>query len=124
MQSNSRKKLAHSIAAPETGFARLGPDPLKLLVAEFAQIHGLSGREGEVCLLLSRGLSEKMIGDALALGAHTAEVYLRRAYQKVGVNSRSDLRHAILNFAADSWHEARTRPLDLNASLPEQTSDV
>lgn len=69
-------------------------------------------------------MSEKMIGDALALGSHTAEVYLRRAYQKVGVNSRNDLRHAIVNFAADSWHEERTRSSDAVDLIRDPSAEV
>ena len=122
--TSSKKKLAHRVAEQRSSNPAAAFDPLTLLVTEFAQIHGLSGRERDVCVLLSRGMSEKMIGDALALGSHTAEVYLRRAYQKVGVNSRNDLRHAIVNFAADSWHEERTRSSDAVAPMMDSAGDL
>lgn len=61
----------------------------------------LTGRETEALALVSKGLSNREIGDRLALSPRTIEVHLRNAYKKLGVASRTEavvaaMRHGII----------------------------
>ncbi len=49
----------------------------------------LSSREEEVLNLLSKGFLRKEISDKLGISCHTVDTYLRRIYEKLHVNSRS-----------------------------------
>lgn len=49
----------------------------------------LSPREQEILALLSQGLSNKDIAEALNISAHTVKTHLERTYEKLGVSSRS-----------------------------------
>jgi DNA-binding NarL/FixJ family response regulator len=51
----------------------------------------LSGREGQLVSLLSRGLKNKEIATALAISEGTVKVYLSRLFHKVGVKDRFEL---------------------------------
>lgn len=59
---------------------RDGPNKLELL----------SPREQEVLALLSQGLSNKDIADALSISAHTVKTHVERTYNKLGVSTRSE----------------------------------
>jgi NarL family two-component system response regulator LiaR len=51
--------------------------------------HELSPREAEVISLVVRGLSTREISDDTYLSQNTVKTYLRTAYRKMGVSSRS-----------------------------------
>lgn len=53
------------------------------------EVSQLSPREEEVLGYLSRGFLYKEISDALGISGHTVDTYLRRIYEKLHVNSRS-----------------------------------
>ena len=55
----------------------------------------LSKREREVALLAAQGLASKEIAARLHLSSRTVDNHLQRAYEKLGVTSRSDLAAAI-----------------------------
>ena len=51
--------------------------------------HGLSARESEVLALLSEGLSNQQIADALYLNVETVRSHLKQVYSKLGVHTRT-----------------------------------
>lgn len=61
---------------------------------------GLSAREAEVVALISTGMANSEISEALFLGLNSVKTYIRSAYRKMGVSSRSQavlwgLRHGL-----------------------------
>ena len=50
---------------------------------------GLSRREWEVLCLIASGLSNQQISEAMYLGLNTVKTYIRTAYRKLGVQSRT-----------------------------------
>lgn len=50
---------------------------------------GLSARESEVLALICQGLSNQRVGDSLYLSANTIKTYIRSAYRKIHVETRS-----------------------------------
>ena len=50
---------------------------------------GLSAREAEVIALVARGLSNQQISDETYLSLNTVKTYIRTAYRKMGVSSRT-----------------------------------
>ena len=58
---------------------------------------GLSAREEEILVLLSKGFSNKLIADELGLSIDTVSSHLKRVYQKMHVNSRTE---AVIRFLA------------------------
>jgi NarL family two-component system response regulator LiaR len=59
--------------------------------SEDSPAHGvaLSSREAEVMALIATGLSNEEIGRALFLSVNSIKTYIRTAYAKIGVHSRS-----------------------------------
>ena len=51
--------------------------------------HGLSARKSEVLALLSEGLSNQQIADALYLNVETVRSHLKQVYSKLGVHTRT-----------------------------------
>jgi DNA-binding CsgD family transcriptional regulator len=49
---------------------------------------GLTAREVEVLVLVSRGLSKKQIAQALSISAKTVNAHVEHVYAKLGVTSR------------------------------------
>jgi NarL family two-component system response regulator LiaR len=58
-------------------------------VATLAQLHHLSVRECEILRLISHGLSNQEIADKAYLSINTVKSYIRSAYRRMGVRSRS-----------------------------------
>ena len=56
-----------------------------------AKDHGLTPRETEILLLLSKRASTKMIQDKLVISPHTVESHVHNIYRKLGVNSRDEV---------------------------------
>lgn len=56
---------------------------------------GLTGREREVALAAARGEPTRLIADRLHLAERTVENHLHRAYGKLGVTGRAELRQAL-----------------------------
>jgi len=69
-------------------------------LADLSTRHGLSQREGEVVKLILDGRSNKEIENALCISIHTVKNHIYNIYQKLGVKSRYELVHLVLNAAA------------------------
>lgn len=69
-------------------FAADGPRPLP---HESPEPHhpSLSGREREVLGLVARGLSNQEVAETLFVSINTVKTYIRTAYAKIGVTTRS-----------------------------------
>lgn len=57
------------------------------------QSHGLSPREGEVLALIAQGLSNEQIAARAFLSPNTVKSYIRSAYRKIDVTTRT---HAVI----------------------------
>ncbi len=76
--------------------AQLGPDEYLLSIADasadasavFRSRLSLTGREAEVLLWLTRGKSNKDIGEILGLSTRTVDKHLEQVYSKLGVENR------------------------------------
>jgi DNA-binding CsgD family transcriptional regulator len=67
--------------------------------------YGLTERETEIVLMLSRGLSVKEIAAELALSVHTVRDHIKAIYDKAGVNSRGELVASLFsNHVLDGFH--------------------
>lgn len=79
--------------------AALSPSAAKTLIGSIAQkrnkinsiINTLTNREREIARQIKLGLSYKEIADQLYISSRTVNQHLKHIYQKVGVNSRSQL---------------------------------
>jgi DNA-binding CsgD family transcriptional regulator len=57
--------------------------------ATSADLVGLTGREMEVLGLIAEGLTNQEIADRVYVSINSVKTYIRAAYRKIGVNSRS-----------------------------------
>jgi len=79
--------------------AALSPSAARVLIASVGQkmqkinsiINRLTPREREIARFIKSGLSYQQIADQLFISARTVNQHLKHIYQKVGVNSRSQL---------------------------------
>ncbi|MDF2366829.1 DNA-binding response regulator [Sneathiella sp.] len=60
-------------------------DPKKALISEFS----LTAREAEILIWLSRGKTNRDIGDILSISARTVNKHLEQIFQKLGVDNRT-----------------------------------
>lgn len=76
-------ELAEAVDAVAAGLAvPLQPDRL-------GEDAGLTAREVEVLALVTRGLTNQQIADRLFLSINSVKTYIRSAYAKIGVHSRT-----------------------------------
>ncbi|NBP84480.1 MAG: LuxR family transcriptional regulator, partial [Mycobacteriaceae bacterium] len=62
----------------------------------------LSSREREIALLVSEGLSNRQIADALTMSVRTVEGHIYRACNKLGTSTRTELGRLVAQFAPAS----------------------
>lgn len=67
---------------------------------------GLTAREAEVIALISQGLSNSEIADHSSLSINSVKSYIRSAYRKIGVTSRTN---AVLWGVEHGFHPDRAR---------------
>ena len=66
------------------------PDPVPVAGADWpGQAAGLSPRESEVLAFITQGLSNQEIAQTIYLSINSVKTYIRTAYRKIGVASRS-----------------------------------
>lgn len=69
-------------------------DPFAI-ARETMRLRGLSPREIDVCLMILDDVPELYIADQLDLSPHSVVTYRRRAYLKLGIASRTQLRRLV-----------------------------
>jgi DNA-binding NarL/FixJ family response regulator len=90
----SRTQLLNAIAEVRRGGSPMSAQIARKVVQSFQrqeapQGDALSPREGEVLAMLARGLLYKEIADQLDSSVYTVNAHVRRIYEKLHVNSRS-----------------------------------
>ena len=65
---------------------------------------GLSAREEEILVLLTKGYSNKLIADQIGLSIDTVCSHLKRVYQKMHVNSRTE---AVIRYLASHGKDSK-----------------
>lgn len=70
-------------------------------VDELRRRFGLTAREAEVALMLAERKSNKEIARELLVTEHTARRHTERVLQKLGINSRTDVRVRLLGLRSD-----------------------
>lgn len=71
---------------------------------------GLSGREAEILTSVARGLSNDEIADLHLLSINTVKTYIRSAYAKIGVHTRSQAVLWVLQHGFDTQPDPERRP--------------
>lgn len=89
-----RGRASAQLATARAIAARLGSEYLERLDPWWAGAD-LTHREQEVARLAAQGWSNQKIAASLVLSVRTVESHLHRAYRKVGVDNRQDLRAAL-----------------------------
>lgn len=91
-KSLTAKALATALADVHAGRVVISPAPKRgaELVGDWpGRPEGLSAREAEVLALITQGLSNQEIADRTRLSANSIKSYIRAAYRKIGVSTRS-----------------------------------
>lgn len=95
--------------APNEGAAAGADDDMRKLrwrvvVEQMAQEHGLTMREAEVLLLMSKGRNARGIADELDISYNTARTHVRNIYTKLDVHSQNALVNTVESRRA-SWRD-------------------
>ena len=83
---NSRKNNETPTEAPQSISSRRNE-----LIAQFAEMHGLTTRETEVLSLIVAGRNVPYIERELVLAKSTVKTHVKHIYAKCGVSSKQDL---------------------------------
>jgi NarL family two-component system response regulator LiaR len=86
------EKIAAAIVAAHKGqvVEPTLPDPDRLELPSWpGQEMGLSARESECLVFIARGLTNQELAERAYLSLNTIKTYIRNAYHKIGVTSRS-----------------------------------
>ncbi len=87
-------ELCRSIKAAAAGQVQLAPEAASRLMRELRfheEAPVLTEREQEVLELVSKGMSNAQIGEALCIGEKTVKTHVSRLLQKLNVRSRTQL---------------------------------
>ncbi|WP_448029873.1 helix-turn-helix transcriptional regulator [Bradyrhizobium liaoningense] len=85
------RHFQHSAAPDQT---------LATLFATCAPLAGLSPREQEVCRGILEGFSSEAISRTLGISLHSTLTYRKRAYERLGISSQSELFSIVLRLLA------------------------
>lgn len=72
---------------------------------------GLNGREAGILLAIVNGLTNEEIADREFLSINTVKTYIRSAYRKIGVQTRSQAVRWALTYGFDTGDEADAAPV-------------
>jgi DNA-binding CsgD family transcriptional regulator len=72
------------------------------LLERLGQIFHISHREGEIIRLILEGKTNKEIKDLLFISYNTVKNHIYNIYQKLGVNSRSQMIYSVLQIQRNS----------------------
>ncbi len=93
-------ELLRAVQVAAAGDALLSPSVTKRLIEAFASTPtpqptrptpDLTAREGDILMLVARGLSNAEIADQLHLGLATVKTYVSRLLEKLSLNTRTHL---------------------------------
>ena len=93
-------ELLRAVHVAAAGDALLSPSVTKRLIEAFASTPApqptrstpdLTAREGDILMLVARGLSNAEIADQLHLGLATVKTYVSRLLEKLSLNTRTHL---------------------------------
>lgn len=97
LKNSAADRLCEAIREAHQGGAPMSSEVAKRVLAYFQQQKkndklkaSLSERERQVLEALTRGLSDKLIADALNIGIPTVRFHLKNIYAKLHVNSRAE----------------------------------
>lgn len=65
--------------------------PRRACLPQQTRLHGLTSRQADVCARIAQGDSYKEIAKDLSVSVHTIIDHVRRIYEKLNVNSQSEL---------------------------------
>lgn len=91
-------EINNAITCMVNGGSPISPTIARHLLTELSSpseqaendLHGLSPREHEILILVSKGYTSKEIGNILKLSFHTINGYVKNLYKKLSVNSRTE----------------------------------
>jgi len=103
-QRERLEAIAPAIAASVARhFQTSAPDQsLAALFATRAPLAALTPREQEVCRRILAGFSSEAIAQALGISLHSTLTYRKRAYERLGISSQSELFAIVLRLLAPS----------------------
>ncbi|MGX1319996.1 DNA-binding CsgD family transcriptional regulator [Bradyrhizobium sp. USDA 377] len=78
---------------------------LAALFATRAPLAALTPREREVCCRILEGFSSEAISQALGISLHSTLTYRKRAYERLGISSQSELFAIVLGLLAGSGRQ-------------------
>jgi DNA-binding NarL/FixJ family response regulator len=101
LKDTPRRELLQAITVVADGNALIAPSITKRLIAEFAarrdplapvpQLTGLTDREGDILVLVARGLSNAEIAGRLVISPLTAKSHVRNILRKLDCHDRAGL---------------------------------
>jgi two-component system, NarL family, response regulator len=89
VKDTSRDEIITAIQAVHAGNTHF-PKRIEERLSERKQRHGLSAREVEILELLSKGLTNKAIGQALGISKYTVRNHVNRILEKLEVCDRTE----------------------------------
>lgn len=96
LKTSSADEIVRAVQDALAGGSPMNPRIARRVLTMFNQFAPrdegilLSERESSILQLLVSGLIKKQIADRLSLSVHTVDTYIRRIYEKLEVNTRTD----------------------------------